>query len=124
MTAQSLAQKLIARAAGQASVRFGGFTTFVRSEDHPTVPTFIDFWGFGTANTVSFSGAEVAADGSMGFLASNMAPNDLGSLEAIFRISTPGTATTMVKTLAESGLAAYEPYSGVRLSRRAASGSC
>ncbi len=28
---------------------------------------------------------------------------------------TPGTATTMVKTLAESGLAAYEPYSGVRL---------
>ena len=28
---------------------------------------------------------------------------------------TPGTATTMVKTLAESGLAHYEPYSGVRL---------
>lgn len=28
---------------------------------------------------------------------------------------TPGTATTMVKALAESGLAAYEPYSGVRL---------
>lgn len=28
---------------------------------------------------------------------------------------TPGTATTMVKTLAESGLADYEPYSGVRL---------
>jgi DtxR family Mn-dependent transcriptional regulator len=28
---------------------------------------------------------------------------------------TPGTATTMVKTLAESGLAEYEPYSGVRL---------
>src|SRR5262245_60978279 len=27
----------------------------------------------------------------------------------------PGTATTMVKTLAESGLARYEPYSGVRL---------
>ena len=27
----------------------------------------------------------------------------------------PGTATTMVKTLAESGLAEYEPYSGVRL---------
>jgi DtxR family Mn-dependent transcriptional regulator len=27
----------------------------------------------------------------------------------------PGTATTMVKTLAESGLAAYEPYAGVRL---------
>ena len=29
---------------------------------------------------------------------------------------TPGTATTMVKTLSESGLAEYEPYSGVRLS--------
>ncbi|MGH9311827.1 MAG: metal-dependent transcriptional regulator [Vicinamibacterales bacterium] len=27
----------------------------------------------------------------------------------------PGTATTMVKTLAESGLVHYEPYSGVRL---------
>jgi DtxR family Mn-dependent transcriptional regulator len=28
---------------------------------------------------------------------------------------TAGTATTMIKTLAESGLAEYEPYSGVRL---------
>jgi DtxR family Mn-dependent transcriptional regulator len=28
---------------------------------------------------------------------------------------TPGTATTMVKALAESGLAEYEPYSGVRV---------
>ena len=28
---------------------------------------------------------------------------------------TPGTATTMIKALAESGLAIYEPYSGVRL---------
>src|SRR5213083_1601468 len=28
---------------------------------------------------------------------------------------TPGTATTMVKALAESGLVDYEPYSGVRL---------
>src|SRR5215470_13939081 len=28
---------------------------------------------------------------------------------------TPGTATTMVKALSESGLAEYEPYSGVRL---------
>jgi DtxR family transcriptional regulator, Mn-dependent transcriptional regulator len=28
----------------------------------------------------------------------------------------PGTATTMVKTLAESGLVRYEPYAGVRLS--------
>jgi DtxR family Mn-dependent transcriptional regulator len=27
----------------------------------------------------------------------------------------PGTATTMVKALAESGLVAYEPYNGVRL---------
>jgi DtxR family Mn-dependent transcriptional regulator len=30
---------------------------------------------------------------------------------------TPGTATTMVKALAESGLVDYEPYSGVRLTR-------
>src|SRR5687767_6292051 len=29
----------------------------------------------------------------------------------------PGTATTMVKALAESGLVRYEPYSGVRLTR-------
>jgi DtxR family Mn-dependent transcriptional regulator len=28
---------------------------------------------------------------------------------------TPGTATAMAKTLAESGLVAYEPYNGVRL---------
>src|SRR6186997_2689475 len=27
----------------------------------------------------------------------------------------PGTATTMVKALAESGLVKYEPYAGVRL---------
>ncbi len=30
---------------------------------------------------------------------------------------TPGTATTMVKTLAESGLVEYEPYTGVRLTK-------
>src|SRR4249920_2811353 len=30
---------------------------------------------------------------------------------------TPGTATTMVKALAESGLAEYEPYTGVRLTK-------
>src|SRR5690349_3275028 len=30
---------------------------------------------------------------------------------------TPGTATTMVKALAESGLAEYEPYTGVRLTQ-------
>src|SRR5215211_1175151 len=29
----------------------------------------------------------------------------------------PGTATTMVKTLAESGLVKYEPYAGVRLTK-------
>jgi DtxR family Mn-dependent transcriptional regulator len=29
----------------------------------------------------------------------------------------PGTATTMMKTLAESGLVRYEPYMGVRLTR-------
>ena len=29
----------------------------------------------------------------------------------------PGTATTMVKALAESGLVEYEPYAGVRLTR-------
>src|SRR6476620_3437001 len=33
---------------------------------------------------------------------------------------TPGTATTMVKALAESGLAEYEPYTGVRLSKAGA----
>ena len=40
---------------------------------------------------------------------------------------TPGTATTMVKALAESGLAEYEPYSGVRLTRpraKSSPGSC
>ena len=30
---------------------------------------------------------------------------------------TPGTATTMVKALAEAGLVEYEPYSGVRLTK-------
>src|SRR5256885_11306285 len=30
---------------------------------------------------------------------------------------TPGTATTMVKTLAESGLVNYEPYTGASLTR-------
>jgi DtxR family Mn-dependent transcriptional regulator len=29
----------------------------------------------------------------------------------------PGTATTMIKALAESGLAEYEPYNGVRLTK-------
>jgi DtxR family Mn-dependent transcriptional regulator len=38
----------------------------------------------------------------------------MGSVAAAVGV-TPGTATTMVKALAESGLAEYEPYSGVRL---------
>jgi DtxR family Mn-dependent transcriptional regulator len=43
--------------------------------------------------------------------------NDLvpmGTLSSALGV-VPGTATTMVKTLAESGLVRYEPYSGVRL---------
>src|SRR6266849_4893083 len=39
----------------------------------------------------------------------------MGSVASALGV-TPGTATTMVKALAESGLAEYEPYSGVRLS--------
>jgi len=45
------------------------------------------------------------------------APDDLvpmGRLAAALGV-VPGTATTMVKTLAESGLVRYEPYMGVRL---------
>ncbi len=38
----------------------------------------------------------------------------MGQLASALSVA-PGTATTMVKTLAESGLVAYEPYSGVRL---------
>src|SRR5690348_12692833 len=38
----------------------------------------------------------------------------MGSVAAALGVA-PGTATTMVKALAESGLAEYEPYSGVRL---------
>jgi DtxR family Mn-dependent transcriptional regulator len=38
----------------------------------------------------------------------------MGSVAAKLGV-TAGTATTMVKTLAETGLAEYEPYSGVRL---------
>ena len=40
----------------------------------------------------------------------------MGRLAAALGV-TPGTATTMVKTLAESGLVKYEPYAGVRLTR-------
>jgi DtxR family Mn-dependent transcriptional regulator len=38
----------------------------------------------------------------------------MGQLAAALGVA-PGTATTMVKTLAESGLVAYEPYAGVAL---------
>ncbi|MGH9218291.1 MAG: metal-dependent transcriptional regulator [Vicinamibacterales bacterium] len=38
----------------------------------------------------------------------------MGQLAAALGIA-PGTATTMVKALAESGLVVYEPYNGVRL---------
>ena len=38
----------------------------------------------------------------------------MGKLAAALGV-VPGTATTMVKTLAESGLVKYEPYAGVRL---------
>src|SRR5712672_2438066 len=40
----------------------------------------------------------------------------MGQVAAALAV-TPGTATTMIKALAESGLAEYEPYSGVRLTR-------
>lgn len=39
----------------------------------------------------------------------------MGQLAAAVRVA-PGTATTMIKALAESGLVKYEPYLGVRLS--------
>jgi DtxR family transcriptional regulator, Mn-dependent transcriptional regulator len=38
----------------------------------------------------------------------------MGQLAAALTVA-PGTATTMVKALAESGLVEYEPYNGVRL---------
>src|SRR5919106_389252 len=38
----------------------------------------------------------------------------MGQLAAALGV-VPGTATTMVKTLADSGLVRYEPYAGVRL---------
>jgi DtxR family Mn-dependent transcriptional regulator len=38
----------------------------------------------------------------------------MGHLSATLGV-VPGTATTMVKTLAEAGLVRYEPYAGVRL---------
>ena len=39
----------------------------------------------------------------------------MGQLAGALRVA-PGTATTMVKALTESGLVEYEPYNGVRLS--------
>ena len=39
----------------------------------------------------------------------------MGQLASALQVA-PGTATTMVKALADSGLVAYEPYAGVRLS--------
>lgn len=47
-----------------------------------------------------------------------LAPDQLvpmGQLAASLHVA-PGTATTMIKALAESGLVQYEPYNGVRLS--------
>ena len=38
----------------------------------------------------------------------------MGQVAAALRVA-PGTVTAMVKTLADSGLVTYEPYSGVRL---------
>src|SRR5678815_5893935 len=40
----------------------------------------------------------------------------MGQLASALNV-TPGTATTMVKTLAESGLVEYEPYAGVALTQ-------
>ena len=53
------------------------------------------------------------------YLAEAALPGDralvpMGQLASALGV-TPGTATTMVKALADSGLAHYEPYSGVRL---------
>ena len=53
------------------------------------------------------------------YLGTAQRPDDdrlpMGQLAAALGV-VPGTATTMVKTLAESGLVDYEPYNGVRLS--------
>ena len=48
----------------------------------------------------------------IGFHSDELVP--MGKLAAALGV-VPGTATTMVKTLAESGLVRYEPYAGVRL---------
>lgn len=50
----------------------------------------------------------------VGRLPKGVALLPMGHLAAALGVA-PGTATTMVKTLAESGLVDYEPYNGVRL---------
>ena len=50
--------------------------------------------------------------GTAGTASSSLLP--MGQLASALGIA-PGTATTMVKTLADSGLADYQPYTGVRL---------
>ena len=54
------------------------------------------------------------------YLAQTEAPPEalvpMGQLAAALSV-VPGTATTMMKTLAESGLVRYEPYMGVRLTQ-------
>lgn len=53
------------------------------------------------------------------FLAQQQTPDELvslGSLATAMQV-VPGTVTTMVKNLAESGLAVYEPRQGVRLTK-------
>src|SRR6476620_6501638 len=54
------------------------------------------------------------------YLGETQLPDDqrllpMGHLASALGVA-PGTATTMVKALAESGLVEYEPYNGVRLS--------
>src|SRR5689334_3922803 len=44
------------------------------------------------------------------------APVGMGRLASVMNV-VPGTATTMVKALADSGLVAYSPRSGVRLTK-------
>src|SRR4051812_35657368 len=51
------------------------------------------------------------------YLEQQLAPDKLvsmGKLAAVMRV-VPGTATSMIKTLSDSGLVEYEPRTGVRL---------
>ena len=54
--------------------------------------------------------------GSTGAPGSDARLMPMGQLASALGV-TPGTATTMVKTLAESGLVNYEPYTGASLTR-------